>query len=167
MIRNLVAIPLLVLAAIVQSAIVPEVKLLSGYGDVVLVMLAAWALQDGVDTAYQWALLATLMMSLLSHLPWFIYLAGYVGVVALARALQRRVWQVPLLAVFSVTFIGTLAMHLLTFLYIRLLGGSLSFSDAMGLVTLPSLLLNLLVAIPIFGMMRDLAHWVFPVTEAA
>ncbi len=165
--RNLVAIPLLVLVVIVQSAILPEFSLLAGYGDLLLVLLAAWALQEGVTTAFQWALLGSLMISLVSHLPWFIYVAGYLGVVLLARSLQRRVWQVPLLAMFTVTFLGTLTMHLLSFAYLQLLGGSPSFSDAMGLVTLPSVLLNLLIAIPVFGMMRDLARWVFPMPEGA
>lgn len=165
--RNLVAIPLLILAVVLQSAIIPSFALLSGYADVLLVLLAAWALQEGVNTSIQWALLAALMMALVSHLPWFIYVAGYLGVVLLASVLQKRVWQVPMLAMFTVTFLGTLFMHLLTFVYLRLFGGGISFSDAMGLVTLPSLLLNLLVAIPVFGMMRDLARWVFPSTEAA
>jgi len=165
--RNLIAIPLLALTVVIQSAIVPSFTLLSGYADVLLVLLAAWALQEGVNTGFQWALLSALMMSIVSHLPWFIYVAGYAGVVMLAQLLQKRVWQVPMLAMFTVTFLGTVFMHLLTFVYLRLFGGSVSFSDAMGLVTLPSLLLNLLVAIPMFGMMRDLARWVFPSLEPA
>ncbi len=165
--RNLVAVPLLILAVVLQSAIIPSFALLSGYADLLLVLLAAWALQEGVDTGFQWALLAALMISLVSHLPWFIYVAGYVGIVLMARVLQKRVWQVPMLAMLIVTFLGTVLMHLLTFVYLQLFGHGVSFSDAMGLVTLPSLLLNLLVAIPLFGMMRDLARWVFPSTEAA
>ena len=165
--RNLVAIPLLALAVVLQSAVMPALSLLSGTADILLVLLAAWALQEGVTTSFQWALLGSLMISVLSHLPWFIYLAGYGGVVVLARALQKRVWQVPMLAMFTVTFLGTVFMHLLTFVYLRLFGRGASFSDSMGLVTLPSLLLNLLVAIPVFGMMRDLAHWVFPSAESA
>ncbi len=165
--RNLVAVPLLILAVVLQSAIIPSFTLLSGYADVLLVLLAAWALQEGVNTSLQWAMLAALMISLVSHLPWFIYVAGYVGIVLLARVLQKRVWQVPMLAMFTVTFLGTVFMHVLTFVYLRLVGRSISFSDAMGLVTLPSLLLNLLIAIPVFGMMRDLSRWVFPSTEAA
>ncbi len=165
--RNLVAIPLLALAVIAQSAIVPAFSLLAGYADLLLVLLAAWALQDGVTTAFQWAFLGSLMISFVSHLPWFIYLGGYVGVVFLARLLQRRVWQVPLLAMFTVTFLGTVLMHVLSFTYLRLFGPLTSLGDSMGLVTLPSVLLNLLVAIPVFGMMRDLAHWVFPSPETA
>jgi hypothetical protein len=165
--RNLVAIPLLALVAIAQSAIVPAFSLLSGYADVLLVLLVAWALQDGVTTGLQWALLGSLMISLVSHLPWFIYLGCYAGVVLLAQLLQRRVWQVPLLAMFTVTFLGTVLIHSMSYIYLRLAGRSLSLSDVMGLVTLPSLLLNLIIAIPMFGMMRDLARWVFPLPESA
>ncbi len=163
--RNVIALPLLGLAVILQSAIVSQFSLLAGYADLLLVILAAWALQEGVTTAFHWAFLTSIMISFASHLPWFIYLFGYCGVVFLALMLQRRVWQAPLLAMFSVTFLGTLFMHLLSFAYLRLSGDNLPLGDALGLITLPSILLNLLLAIPVFGMMRDLARWVFPSME--
>jgi hypothetical protein len=165
--RNVIAIPLLGLAVILQSAIISQFSLLAGYADLLLVILAAWALQEGVSTAFHWAFMASVMVSLASHLPWFIYLFGYSGVVLLAFLLQRRVWQAPLLAMFSVTFLGTLFMHLISYAYLRLSGDPLSFADSIGLVTLPSVLLNMLLAIPLFGIMRDLAGWVFPATETA
>ena len=165
--RNIVAIPLLGLAVIAQSAIVGQFSLLAGYADLVLVILAAWALQEGVTTAFQWAFLGSVMVSFISHLPWMIYFIGYFSVVILAILLQRRVWQVPLLAMVSVTFLGTLFMHLISFIYLSLSGTPMSFADSMGLVTLPSVLLNMLIAIPLFSMMRDLAHWVFPSMEVA
>lgn len=165
--RNIVAVPLLGLAVIVQSAIVGQVTLLSGFADLVLVMLVAWALQERVGTAFQWAFLAAVMLSLVSRLPWFIYVVGYGAAVLLAHLLQRRVWQVPILAMFSVTFLGTILMHLLSFLYLSLLGEPISLADSLGLITLPSVLLNMLISIPLFGMMRDLAGWVFPSAEAA
>jgi rod shape-determining protein MreD len=163
--RNIVAVPLLGLVVIVQSAIVGQVSLLAGFADIVLVMLVAWALQERVTTAFHWAFLAGVMVSLVSRLPWFIYLAGYGGAVLLAQALQRRVWQVPMLAMFSVTFLGTILVHLLSFLYLAVSGETISLADSLGLVTLPSVLLNMLISIPIFGMMRDLAGWVFSGVE--
>ena len=164
--RNIIAIPLIGLAVIIQSAIVSQFSLLAGYADLLLVILAAWALQEGVTTAFQWAFLASVMISFISHLPWIIYFIGYFGIVLLALLLQRRVWQVPLLAMISVTFLGTLFMHLLSYLYLRFSGTSISFADSMGLITLPSVLLNMLLAIPMFSMMRDLSRWVFPSMEA-
>lgn len=165
--RNIIAIPLLALAVILQSTIVSQFSLLAGYADLILVMLAAWALQKGVTTAFQWAFLASIMISTLSHMPWFVTLVGYIGVVLLAVLLQHRVWQAPLLAMFSVTFLGTLFMHFSSYLYLRLSGDPLPLGDSMGLITLPSLLLNLLLSIPMYGLMRDLAGWVFPVKEEA
>ena len=160
--RNVVAIPLLFVAVVAQTTLVSYFKLLSGEADLLIVILVAWALQEGVNTAFHWAFLAAVMMSLTSRLPWFIYLAAYGGTVLMALLLQRRVWQVPMLAMFSVTFLGTVLINLLTFVYINLSGSPISLADALGLVTLPSVLLNMLIAIPLFGMMRDVAHWVFP-----
>lgn len=165
--RNIIALPLLGLAVILQSAIVSQFSLLAGYADLILVLLAAWALQEGVTTAFHWAFLASIMVSFSSHLPWFIYMAGYFSVVVFALLLQRRVWQAPLLAMFSVTFLGTVVMHLLSYTYLRIVGDPLPFRDTMGLITLPSLLLNLLLAIPLYGFMRDIARWVFPSMEEA
>jgi len=165
--RNIIAIPLLVLAVVLQSTIVSQFSLLAGYADLILIMLGAWALQKGVTTAFQWAFLASIMISAISHMPWIITMAGYFGVVLLAVLLQYRVWQAPLLAMFSVTFLGTLFTHLVSYFYLRFIGDPLPFGDTMGLITLPSLLLNLLLSIPVYSLMRDLAGWVFPVQEEA
>jgi cell shape-determining protein MreD len=87
-------------------------------------------------------------------------------VVYLARLLQRRVWQAPMLAMFSVTFAGTLFTQLLAYGYLTFSGASIPLSDSVGVVTLPSLLLNMLFAIPVHALMRDLARWVYPLKEA-
>jgi len=159
--RNLIAIPLLGLAVILQSSIIGQFPLLNGSADIVLVLLTAWALQEAVTTSFQWAFLASVFVSLVSSLPWLVYFAGYMGIILLALLLQRRVWQVPMMAMFSVTFLGTTLMHILTYLYLFFAGTTISLGDAMGLVTLPSVLLNMLITIPVFGMTRDLAGWVF------
>ncbi len=163
--RNIIAIPLLVLAVILQSTLVSQFSLLAGYADLILVILAAWALQKEVTTALQWAFLASIMVSVVSHMLWIVTLAGYMGVVLMAILLQQRVWQAPLLAMFTVTFLGTLLMNLLSYLYLRFSGEALPLGDTLGLITLPSLLLNLLISIPMYGLMRDLARWVYPVRE--
>lgn len=163
--RNLVAFPLLGLAVILQSSIVSQVKLLSGYADLPLIMLAAWALQERVKSAWHWAVLGCAIVAFVSSMPWPVLVVGYLAVVFLAQALQKRVWQAPLLAMFSVTFIGTLFMHVISFGVLSVLGTPLPFNDVVGMITLPSLLLNMLFSIPVYTFMRDLAHWVYPIEE--
>jgi hypothetical protein len=48
---------------------------------------------------------------------------------------------------------------------LRFTGVPLSIADVFGLVTLPGILLNMLLAIPVFAVMRDLARWVYPTPE--
>lgn len=163
--RNLIAFPLLGLAVILQSSIVSQVQLLSGYADLPLVLIAAWALQDRVDSSWHWGALTCLFVGFISSLPLPVTIMGYLGVLFLARILQRRVWQAPLLAMFSVVFLGTLFFHILSFVVLSFLGTSFVFADVMGLITLPSLLLNMLLAIPMYAFMRDVSYWVYPVEE--
>jgi rod shape-determining protein MreD len=165
MFRNLIAFPLLALVVIVQSAVISHMTLLAGYADLMLVILAAWALKAEASSAWLWAILGGFMVSFVSGLPWPVVMFGYLFVVLLAQLLKKRVWQAPLLAMFSVTFMGTLIMDLSTLLILNLLGTPLPVGDSLGLVVLPSMLLNLLFAVPVYVMIRDLAQWVSPAQE--
>jgi rod shape-determining protein MreD len=163
--RNLIAVPVILLTVILQSAVISRVYLLSGSADLPLVMLAAWALQDGVDSAWHWAIATGLLIGFISGIPWVVPLAGYVAVVVIAYLFQRRVWQAPLLAMFTITFLGTIIVSLLSIAVLRFSGVELPISDVLGLVMLPGVLLNMLLAIPVYAVMRDLARWVYPAPE--
>src|SRR5512147_1413698 len=153
--RNLVAVPIILLSVILQSAVISRVYLLSGIADLPLVMLAAWALQEEVDSAWHWAAATGLLVGFISGIPWLVPFLGYIAVVALAQIFQRRVWQAPLLAMFSITFLGTIIVSVLSIAALRLGGVPLPLGDVFGLLTLPSVLLNMLLAIPVYTVMRD------------
>ena len=163
--RSLIAVPVILLAVILQSSIVSGVTLLSGYADLPLIMVSAWALQARVDTAWHWAIATGVLVGFVSGVPWVLPVVGYVAVVALAKILQLRVWQAPLLAMFSIALIGTLVIDTLVYSSIRLSGISIPFQDAFGLHTLPRILLNLVLSVPMYAVMRDLAHWTYPSME--
>jgi rod shape-determining protein MreD len=130
-----------------------------------LVILAAWALKADASSAWLWAILGGIMVSFVSGIPWPVAVIGYLIVALLAQILRQRVWQAPLLAMFSVIFLGTLAMNFLAILVLNLLGTPLPLGDSLGLVVLPSILLNLLFSIPVYAVVRDLAQWVSPAQE--
>jgi hypothetical protein len=163
--RNFVALPVILLTVMLQSAVISRVYLLSGIADLPLVMLAAWSLQEEVDSAWHWAAATGLLVGFVSGISWAIPFVGYLAVVALARIFQQRVWQAPLLAMFSITFLGTIILSALSFGVLRFLDVPLPAGDVLGLLTLPSVLLNMLLAIPVYAVMRDLARWVYPSAE--
>jgi rod shape-determining protein MreD len=163
--RNLIAAPVILLSVILQSAVISRIYLLSGIADLPLVLLAAWALQENVESAWHWAVAMGLMVGFVSGLPWFVPTLSYLLIVTAAQILQKRVWHAPLLAMFSVTFLGTVIINLLSFIVLRISGTSLPVEDVLGLVILPGVLLNMLLAIPVYAVMRDLARWTYPAPE--
>lgn len=162
MFRNLIAFPLLAILVILQSAVISRITLLAGYADLVLVVLAAMTLKSESSTSWLWTFLGCTMVSFVSKMPWPVIFLGYMFVVFLAQLLRQRIWQAPLLAMFIVVFIGSLAMNMLAFSVLNLLGESLPFGESIGQIVLPSVLLNLLLAIPVYVMVRDLARWTSP-----
>jgi rod shape-determining protein MreD len=163
--KNLIVIPVLALAFMLQMAVVSRITLLSGTADLILLILVTWALQEQVRSAWHWAVLAGLIAAFVSGLPPLTLMVAYLLSVGLARYVLRQIWQTPILALFSVTFFSTLILHLVTLAALFFQGTSLSIGDVLALITLPSLFLNLLLALPIHSLIRDLALWVYPLDD--
>jgi len=161
-ISTLIAIPILGVLVIVQSSIFSRIPLLQGTPDLVLLAILAWALQKKVDTAWQWCIIGSLMVTLVSALPLGAVFVGYGIATAIALALRRRIWQIPLLAMFIVTFLGTVILNGISLLALWLTGNPVPVLESLNLITLPGILLNLLLAIPAYGLLHELAGWLYP-----
>jgi hypothetical protein len=119
-------------------------------------------LQERVRGAWIWGVAASLLVGIVSGVPWYIYFIGYLSVVGLARLLVHRIWQAPLLAMFTVTFIGTLELFMLVFFERTIFGVQLALGEVFYQIVLPTVLLNLLLAIPVHALIHDLADRLYP-----
>jgi hypothetical protein len=63
-----------------------------------------------------------------------------------------------------VAFAGTFITQVTSLVALRLSGYSLPVLSLLGSVTLPSLIFNLLLSVPVFLLIRDLARWLYPET---
>jgi hypothetical protein len=160
--KNLLAFPILISLAILQTVIVSRIPLLSGTADVVFLVLTAWALQDQVKNPWLWTLVGGGIISLFSAMPWFTILIGYAATTVLARLLRQRIWQTPILAMFAVTLVGTILVQGLCYAVLRANGTVLDLRQSLNLVILPSVILNMVLALPVHAMVSDLAEWIFP-----
>jgi rod shape-determining protein MreD len=158
----LVAFPVLGALLIFQSAVISQIRLLQGTADVLLVVVIAWALQKRVKTGWHWGIIGGLLVSFVSGLPYGASLAGYLLAVGLALLLRQRVWQVPILAMLIATFFGTLLAHLAALIALQVAGTTMPFWESLSLVTLPSVFLNMMISIPVYAIVADLAKWVYP-----
>lgn len=160
--KVLIAFLLFAGLVIVQSSIISSMMLLHGTADLVLLAMVAWALQERVQSAWLWWALGGLFASLASGLPFGVLLGAYGLATGLALILRRRVWKAPILAMLAATFAGTMIVHVITYLARLVTGANIPPLTAFELVTLPSILLNLLLAVPAYVMVRDLANWLYP-----
>lgn len=145
-----------------QMVVFSRIQLLSGSADILLLLLAAWGFLDRRWTAWVWALLAGGIAALTNAMPFYAPLIAYGLVMGMAKVLQRRFWQSPLLAVFMVTFIGTLAQHLIYLVVLQFSGVNIGIETGLSRVTFPSVILNMLFALPVYLLARDLAWVVYP-----
>ncbi|MEW5873283.1 MAG: hypothetical protein AB1894_28745 [Chloroflexota bacterium] len=162
MLPVLVAFPVFSLLLILQSAVLGRVPLIMGTADLVMLAIIAWSLHPRVKSAWQWGLVGGALFSYVSALPYASHLIGYLLVVGFAQILRQRVWQAPLMAMFFATFVGTLVVQSVDLILLSLSGNPLSWLQAVNLISLPSLLLNLLFAVPAYAVFGDLANWLHP-----
>ena len=63
---------------------------------------------------------------------------------------------------FVMTFIGSLFSYLVSLIAVIISGVNIPVFDSIRLILLPSLILNLLLAAPIYAVIKDLAEWLYP-----
>jgi hypothetical protein len=158
----LLGVPVLILTLVIQTTAFSRLPLLYGTADIVLLVILAWMLNERVKHSWEWVVMAGLMVSYVSALPLFLPFAGYILAASLAYWLKRRIWQTPVLAMLFSTFLGTIVMQSLSLIVLKLLGSDISTPVGYSLVILPSALWNLILAVPVYTLVGELAAWVYP-----
>jgi rod shape-determining protein MreD len=161
-VATFIAFPVLGVLLMLQMAVFSNLTILHGTADILMLAIAAWSLQEQVKNGFIWALIGGLMVSLISAVPFYPYLTGYLIIAGLSRLLQRRIWQVPILAMFLITILGTFIVQMLSLLILQFTGTALEWWESISLVMLPSALLNLLFSLPVYLLTTDLATLVYP-----
>jgi rod shape-determining protein MreD len=163
----ILSIPILAFISILQSAVVSRLPLNQGVADLMLVLLVAIALQKRVTTAWQWSIIGGLFIDFSSGLPFGIFTVSYLLATALALVLQERIWRFSFLMQLLVVLTGTLISHTLSFLVLFLQGATLEFSTVLRVITMPSIILNFMLSLPIFILTRDVLDQVNPQEQNA
>ena len=158
----IIALPILSIATILQSAVFSRITLLHGTADIVLLIVVAWTLQKNVKTGWQWSLIGGILIDFTSGLPFGVYTASYLLVTGLTLALRARIWRFEILVQLFATFVGTILIHAFSILVIVIQGTSLPIQSVLQTIVLPSLILNLVLTIPVYSLIQELAWQVYP-----
>lgn len=152
---HLVCAFLLVVFYMLQTAIFSQMPLVSGTADLILLFFAACSFQEEVKNSWVWVVIGGFIISAISAMPMYAPLIGYLGVFGISKILQRRVWQAPLLAMFIVTLLGTLFQQFVYVIVLQVNGVPIAWGESLDAVILPSVLLNLIFALPMYALVDD------------
>ena len=154
----ILSIPILSLMTIFQSAVVSRLPLNRGTADLMLVLLVAIALQKSVQNAWQWSIVGGLMTDFFSGLPFGLFTVSFLIIIWFALFLRDRIWRFSFLMQLLVVFSGTIITHGLSYLVLFLRGSQLEFSTVLQTVTLPSIILNFMLSLPVFIITQDITQ---------
>jgi rod shape-determining protein MreD len=164
---KLLIIPILIVLLLIQTVIISNLPLINGTADLLLLVILSLSMREHSNSVWWLAGLGGLLMDFISAVPFGTYLISYLVIVGLARLLQNRVWQTPILSLLFMTVIGTFISNIFSFGALLLSGIALPWYDSLTQVMLPGLLLNLLLVLPVYLIVSDLANWIFPVKDMA
>jgi len=145
------AISLLVVF-ILQTTVFSRITLIAGSPDLILLFLAAWSLNERAKYGWVWTIVTGFLVSAVSAMPFFAPLIAYLGMFIISKTLQRRVWRIPILAMFIVSFLGSLFQQV-------------GWGQSLDTVILPSVLMNLIFTLPIFAIVSEIAGRIYPLEE--
>jgi len=150
---------------ILQTTFFSRITLISGTPDLILLLLAAWSLQGRVKYCWLWIIISGIIVSVVSAMPFYAPLIAYLGVFGLSKLIQRRVWRIPILAMFIVSFLGSLFQGLVYVLLLKINGAPIAWGQSLDTVILPMVLMNLIFILPMFAIVSDLVGRIYPLEE--
>ncbi len=157
-----VGLPLMALLAILQSAVVSQLRLADGQADLVLVAVVAWALTGRWQEAMVLGLAGGLFLDLLSALPLGSTALALVLVAYVVSLTEGRLWGAHLLTPLGVVFAASLFFSAYMLLASVIVGARVDLPSLGSRVLLPELFLNMLLAIPAAQLASALNRALFP-----
>lgn len=145
-----------IVTLMLQMGIVSNATLLAGSADLVLLFIAAWSLHQDNKNAWIFVLAFGLIVGSISAGPSLIPMVTYMLIFLAAKFMQHQIWRTPLLSMFLLTFFGTLFQNGFYLVGLWVQGVGFPVNQAFTDILLPSVLLNMLLAIPVNALVQEL-----------
>jgi rod shape-determining protein MreD len=148
--------------AVTQSSVVARFPFLDGSPNLILLACVSWALTGRVVEAMVFAFAGGLFLDLLSGSPFGASAVALVAAVYLASLSEGRFWEAHPLAPLGVVAVASLAYYAITITALALGGHPIDLSLALSQVVLPSMFLNVLLALPAAQLAGRVRQAAFP-----
>jgi len=155
-----IAIPLFLLLAVVQTAVLPYFPLFGAVVQIPLLIVISWTLLHGMEEGLIWAFVAGLCVDLFSIGPFGATALAYITAVLVISGLHSILPSGRFFSPIVYAACGTVIYLLVYLPFIRLLGYGTSFGSVSDLVNL--ILLNAGFMLPIYWIIYTIEYTVRP-----
>lgn len=150
------SVPILALAVVLQTTLVPQLRFWDGGPDLIFLLVLAWSVHASLEESVVWALVGGIMQDLMSVAPIGLSSMGLVLVVFAVNTLARQVHRVGLLILTGLVLAGSLFQQMSVWLLFAMWGFNVDLLDDFSFVIIPTIIYNLALVWPMYGLVRVL-----------
>ena len=165
MIEIFLSLPVMAIAMVIQLGVLGQFRLLHGSADLSMLIIIAWSLNRTTKYSWLWALAGGAILSFVSAVPAYGYIWTYLLIWLVIQFLTRRVWQMPVIMMLLMTIFGTVLSPLVTYALLLITGVTLNIQETAEQILYPPLIINLLLAIPVYSLFSDIVRTIYPDEE--
>jgi rod shape-determining protein MreD len=149
-----IAIPLLALAAALESSVLPYLRLYSGQPSLVLVLVLCWGLHARLEEALFWAFIGGIFHDLLSIMPIGTSAIAPIVILFGVEVIRKQVYRVSIVTLMGMVLAGTVLHEVVVFVVLAMIGAPRDLGEVLPYVLLPEIFYNLIVMLPLYVILR-------------
>ena len=165
--RRVTVVIFIIIAVMLQVSIFSRFQILSGKVDLLLLMVIAWALQPEISLTdiVLFSIFTGLIVGFISAEPIWILVSVYLIAGLFSNYLKQRFVQIPILLMFMSGLIFTFIHLVISLLIFQISGSIIDFRTGLEIVIMPSLILCVIAALPVYLLVGELRRLTFPSLE--
>ena len=149
-----IVIPLLALAAALESSVLPYLRLYSGQPGLVLMLVLCWGLRAPLEEALFWAFIGGIFQDLLSITPIGTSTIAMVIVLFGVEVIRKQVYRVSIVTLTGMVLAGTVLKQIVVFIVLALIGAPRDLGEVLPYVLMPEIFYNLILMLPLYVILR-------------
>ncbi len=148
------SLPLIVLAVILQSSVIPQIRIFGGEPDLLFLMLLSWSINGRIEQNVTWAFVGGITQDLLSAAPAGTSVVGLVLIVFGIDQLKQQVYRIGFMLVLGLVIAGTVLQKVVVMLIAGFSGFTVAPIQNFTYVILPTIAYNLVFIGPVYWLVR-------------
>ncbi|MBI2864549.1 MAG: rod shape-determining protein MreD [Chloroflexi bacterium] len=157
------AVPVLVVAGILQATMLPHVVLLNVKPDLVLLLVVTWGTIRGSQEGIAWGLIGGLVLDLLGTGPFGAATVALVATAFLTSIGEFNLIRSGLILPLTIMFGGTMVFYGFFLMIVQAAGGAVDWDITFRSTLLPAGVINTLFTPAVYWLVRRMSAWVKPI----